>query len=302
MSSLGYHMVEVIMKLSRKKVFMSLSPEEMKKRLKKNKKEQEYRPFAKLYKRYCVKEIRIDSNLCYIVSPHKDKKKTVILFIHGGAYVKEMNTFYWEVIAKLVDELSATIYIPIYPLAPEHTYCETMKMLPKLYQKILEKYANNRITIMGDSAGGQIGLSFCQQLNIMELLQPKELILISPILEMFPNFEHLKKMKIIEKKDCMLSTRLFYSGIKWWTKNASETDYLINPMRGDMKGLPTIVIFSGTNDILNTQVQMFIEKVREVGGKLIYIKGENMMHIWPYIPRIKESENAFKQIVSIIKK
>ena len=110
MRSLGYWMVETVLRISKTKNFLELDPDEMKIALKKERIKQNHKPPKKMQNNYRIEEERIGSNSCYIVSPRENQKKQekqekqVLLFIHGGAYVKEMNPFYWDVISKLAKD------------------------------------------------------------------------------------------------------------------------------------------------------------------------------------------------------
>ena len=56
--------------------------------------------------------------------------------------------------------------MPIYPKVPHRDYRTTFELLNKLYPHLLNKVDDpNQMTIMGDSAGGQIALAFAQKLK-----------------------------------------------------------------------------------------------------------------------------------------
>ena len=46
----------------------------------------------------------------------------IILYLHGGAYVNEMANLHIIFCDKLARKVNATVFAPIYPLAPNHTY------------------------------------------------------------------------------------------------------------------------------------------------------------------------------------
>lgn len=71
-----------------------------------------------------------------------DNSKSVILYIHGGAYVNQLNIqhlLYCLILSKLV---KTSIVAPVYPLAPEHNYMESYELITKLYCDLIEKYEN----------------------------------------------------------------------------------------------------------------------------------------------------------------
>ena len=59
-----------------------------------------------------------------------------------------------------------------------------MCFLKKLYHDLLNQVADSKqIVVMGDSAGGQIALSFAQLLKEKHIAQPGHIVLISPVLD-----------------------------------------------------------------------------------------------------------------------
>ncbi len=82
---------------------------------------------------------------------------------------------------KLLKKTNAYVFTPIYPLAPNNIYEETYRTVEELYTFALK--IGKPITIMGDSAGGELSAEFCEYLANIKLKQPKHLILISQWLD-----------------------------------------------------------------------------------------------------------------------
>ena len=56
--------------------------------------------------------------------------------------------------------------MPVYPKVPHRDYRTTFSLLYRLYGKLLTTVKNpEQLILMGDSAGGQIALSFAQYLK-----------------------------------------------------------------------------------------------------------------------------------------
>ena len=88
------------------------------------------------------------------------KSKNTILYIHGGAFVNEVNLqhlFYSYILSR---KLNAYVLVPVYPLTPDFNYSHSFKLIEELYACMLDEYDN--IIFMGDSAGGGFIFSFCQ--------------------------------------------------------------------------------------------------------------------------------------------
>ena len=79
-----------------------------------------------------------------------------MLYLHGGCYVVEFAPgLYWPFLANLSARLCRTVTVPMYPLAPEHTYREVYPFLLDVYRQILNDHDPRSVVFMGDSAGGR---------------------------------------------------------------------------------------------------------------------------------------------------
>jgi acetyl esterase/lipase len=89
-------------------------------------------------------------------------------------------------IKTLIKETKATIYVPIYPLSNNKysSQLDTIKFLTKLYQEITTNEPQCTYTLMGDSAGGNFALILAQQIKVNHYHKPKNIILISPVVNM----------------------------------------------------------------------------------------------------------------------
>ena len=91
--------------------------------------------------------------------------ENLVLYLHGGAYVNEIEKLHISFCDKLAEKVNATVFAPIYPLAPNHTFEETYDIVENLYDLLLK--FNKPISIMGDSAGGGLLLHFVNIWQIM---------------------------------------------------------------------------------------------------------------------------------------
>ena len=116
-----------------------------------------------------------------IVFNETDDTEYNIIYIHGGAYVNEIMLPHILFCDKLAKKANACVFAPIYPLAPNHTYKQTYEIVEKLYTHLLT--LNKPIAIMGDSSGGGFSAAFAEYLAVKNMPQPKNLVLISPWLD-----------------------------------------------------------------------------------------------------------------------
>lgn len=214
----------------------------------------------------------------FIMSPKEgisNNKK--ILYFHGGSYVAEATEEHWNFIEKIVKETGATVIMPDYPLTPKYNYKDVFRMVVPLYKEIIEEVKTEDLIIMGDSAGGGLGLALCEKLNEEKVELPSQTILISPWLDV--RLEN-KKIEEVEPYDKELNKEnLRLAGISYAGEDGINS-YLVNPIEGDLKGLKNITIYIGTNDILNPDVQKLQEKAKEVGTTINIKEYKNKEHNW----------------------
>ena len=128
-------------------------------------------------KRYMKKDV-------FIISPNDEKKNLIILYLHGGSYVGELEKYHWNFFKDIIDDTSSTIVVPDYPLAPEYTYVEVFKFMEPLYKEIVGKIdKKTEFVIMGDSAGAGLALALYQRNGKLKNRLPDKTILISPWLD-----------------------------------------------------------------------------------------------------------------------
>lgn len=210
---------------------------------------------------------------------HKDKAQSdlKILYFHGGSYVAEATNEQWDFIEKLVLDTGATVILPDYPLTPKHNYEDVFEMVDPLYREIVEKVDSKNLIVMGDSAGGGLGLALVEKVAKENVVIPEKTILISPWLDVRltnPEIEEVQKMDKKLNKETLKLAGIAYAG------EDGINSYLVNPIDGDLSKLKNVTIFTGTNDILNPDVYVLQEKAKKVNVNIEVKEYENAEHIW----------------------
>ena len=232
----------------------------------------------------------------FIISPKEEKKNKVILYLHGGSYVGELEKYHWNFFKDIIDDTGATVIVPDYPLTPEHTYLEVFAIMEPLYKNIVDKLGKDiEFTIMGDSAGAGLALALYQRNGKLKHRLPDKTILISPWLDVRMNNPEIDKIKDPVLKKPLLKI----SGQKYAGKNGMKS-YLVNPILGPTNKLKNIYIFSGTLDMLNPDARRFAEANE---GKVKLIEYENAIHnfaLMKHKKRVIHAKDGYNKIVEIL--
>ena len=222
-----------------------------------------------------------------------EDSERLVIYLHGGIYVNEIRPVHINFCDKLAKNVNASVFAPIYPLAPNHTYEETYEIVEKLYRYLLE--INKPIIIMGDSAGGGLSAAFAEHLAVIDLPQPKNLILISPWLDvsMSGDYDGVEA-------DPMLGVDGLREMGETWAAELDSKDYKVSPLFGEVENLAKTTLFVGTHEIFYPDVVKFYNKLKDNGVDAELNVGEEMTHVYAIYPLVSESKEAFKHIVQVI--
>lgn len=228
-----------------------------------------------------------------IVFNEAETTERTVIYLHGGAYVNEIVPPHIVFCDKISKKTNAIVFAPIYPLAPNHTYEETYRIVEDLYKFALE--LGKPITVMGDSAGGGLAAAFCEYLASRGFEQPQHLILMSPWVDVTMSGDYDDYVE----SDPALGVEVRAFGDSW-AGDLDPKDYRISPLFGDVSKLSQTTLFVGTHEIIYPDIIKFYDKLKSSGVDAELIVGEGMNHVYPIYPLVPESKEALNQIVEII--
>ena len=236
----------------------------------------------------------------FVVTPrNKEKSNMKILYFHGGSYVAEASKQHWEFIEQIVNDTGVTVILPDYPLTPKYNYKDVFKMVVPLYKEIIEKIDTNNLIVMGDSAGGGLGLALEEKAGEENLPMPAKTILISPWLDVRLTNPEIDE---VQKKDKELNKEtLKLAGIAYAGEDGINS-YLVNPIEGELSKLKNVTIITGTHDILNPDVKVLKEKAEKVSVQIDVKEYEQAGHIWMIEKNSSQEliEQGYQEILKLV--
>jgi acetyl esterase/lipase len=238
-----------------------------------------------------------DRNVFTLQSKNENTCSRHILYLHGGAYVQGFNKFHWQFLAWLVKATGCTVTAPDYPLAPEHTHKEAFKMVTALYEQLLLTVSPGNLILMGDSSGGGLALALAQKLRNEQIVQPSQIVLLSPWLDITltnPEISSIAKHDPFLDKNSLRKAGSLYAG------EASTNDYLLSPVNGSLEGLGRISIFIGSKEILIADARKLKSLAERNGIEIDYYEYTDMVHAWMFLS-LPESKKARRQICDLIR-
>ena len=227
----------------------------------------------------------------------KREKEKIILYIHGGSYVGELERYHWHFFKDIINDTNSTIIVPDYPLTPEHTYIEVFRMMEPLYKEIVDKIEDKELILMGDSAGAGLALALYQRIGKLNYRLPDKTILVSPWLDVRMNNPDIDKINDPVLKKPLLKL----SGKKYAGKNGLKS-YLVNPVLGPTDKLRDIYILSGTKDMLNPDAKKFAMANKKEIKFIEYTDAIHNFVLKKHKKGIISAKEGYEKIVEIILK
>lgn len=219
----------------------------------------------------------------------------IIVYLHGGAYINQPARFHWKFVDKLVQATNINVIFPLYPKAPEYNFEQCYEYLEEVYNNINKK-GYDEIIFIGDSAGAGLALGFSQYIKNKNILKPSKIILFSPWVDL--TMEN-PKIDNLEKVDPMLSKVGLLEIGKVWANGTDLNDYRLSPLKGDLRNLGQITIYTGTHEIFLPDCKLLKKKAIEANLEVNYFEYKHMNHAFPLFP-IPEANKVFKEIIEII--
>jgi acetyl esterase/lipase len=196
------------------------------------------------------------------------------MYVHGGAYVNDLQRQHWTFIADIVRRTRVALMVPQYPLAPEHTWADSFDAL----LGVVEECLGDKPLLMGDSAGGGYALALAQRLHSGG--RTPECVLISPWLDV--------ELETGLESDPWLDVPGLRAAGEWWSAGQTAKGE-VSPLRGGWDGLRVLVL-CGTRDLLYAQSVA-------LGAPLI--TGPGLIHCYPLLP-IPEAKAARDAVVEFV--
>ncbi len=273
---------------------------------------------------------KIDCGVPIELLRKEDSSSEKLIFqIHGGAYVIGMMDSYRNqavTLSKLADG-AAVINID-YRIAPEYVYPAALEDGMAAWNWILENgWKASDVTMIGDSAGGNLVLALCLKLRDQGRELPEKIICLSPWGDlagtgethrsnlykdpMFGIARHsfreadkaqpVAAAPVSEKTESGTAERKSMTSL--YAGDADLFDPYLSPVFGDYRDFPPMLIQVGTWEVLLSDSRTICQKALSKGVDATLQEYEGMYHVFQQVGNlIPESREAWKEIGLFLKR
>ncbi len=243
---------------------------------------------------------------CELLSPKQESLQGEpvagsILYIHGGAFVAGSPKSHRGLGIALCDGVNAKVLMLDYALAPESPFPAAILDVVSAYREMRTRPDEfGSIAMVGDSAGAGALISALTILRDEGDKLPEVVACISPWLDLSCSSDSYQRLV---SRDPFLSKEGLEQDAACYLAGENSKSPLASPIYADPKGLPTMLIQVGSEEILIDEIIEFSEKARCAGCDLTLEIWPEMIHVFhAFSALLPDGLRATKHLARFISK
>ncbi|KWX67235.1 alpha/beta hydrolase fold domain-containing protein [Mycobacterium sp. NAZ190054] len=223
------------------------------------------------------------------LTPRREATDTVVVALHGGAYVATASIFHWWTYADMARDTGATVVVPLQTLVPGGgTAASEVPRTANFITTMIDGHGAENVSVLGDSAGGGLALAAMQELVRRGSRNPSRLVLLAPWLDV-----SMSDPRSAEIEDPLLDIpNLARSGARWAGGAQNTANPLASPLFGPLAGLPPTYVYSSSLDLLTVDTLRLRDRVLAAGiPNVTFRLRDGLIHDWatfPFLPDAHE--------------
>lgn len=173
-------------------------------------------------------------------------QETVLLYLHGGAYVMGSASASVRLAAAVARAGAARALVVDYRLAPEHPFPAALEDAVATYTALLDSgVRSGRVVVVGESAGGGLALALETSLRDRGLPLPAGTVVFSPWTDLTLSGDSYTERAAL---DPVLDVEALRVSAGRYAGDFAVS--LVSPLFADLQGLPPLLVQVGSAEIL----------------------------------------------------
>jgi triacylglycerol lipase len=203
-----------------------------------------------------------------------------VVAIHGGGIFQPL-IFHWIDYSMMAYQTGATIEVPIYPLVQQQggTAGVVVPKMAGLISSEIAAHGASHVSVLGDSAGGNIALASVEYLVANNETVPASMVLLSP-----PVDASLSNPNIASIRGSWLPPVSTLQQIsREWAGNLPINNYEVSPLNGSLKGLPPTTVYAGSQDVVAPDLLVLQQEAVAQGAPISFVLANGETHDWLFV-------------------
>jgi len=226
----------------------------------------------------------------WILAPGADVRRR-FLYIHGGAFMIGSPRSHRPITTELARRSGAAVLAIDYRLMPEHRRLDCLTDCQTAYRHVLEQGPDgpaplHALFVAGDSAGGNLTLALLAWARDEGLRPADAAVAFSPATDatfsspsLFANVEsdHMLGPAFGRVAKAPRALMLWFT---WFSNRLRPSDPRLSPLRGDLTGLPPVLVQASEAEMLYHDAYRYVARAREQGSPARLQTWPHMLHVW----------------------
>lgn len=240
-----------------------------------------------------------------------DGTLSVLLFMHGGGWVTESIETYNKVCLNLAQNTNNIVVSIGYRLAPEYKFPNGLEdcycVAKALYlNKFILNADPDKITLIGDSAGGNLAAALSLMARDRKEFFPLKQILIYPCLNnSYINTDSNPFKSVIENgNDYLLTSKKIQNYIDLYKNSDDDLNnpYFAPLLSNTLKNQPKTLIITSEFDPLRDEAEYYGERLKQDGNEVYIYRLKDALHgyfgLGPKYFHVRESYKIINQFLN----
>lgn len=243
--------------------------------------------------------------VCASEVSNRNRARRVVLYLHGGAFLACGTNTHRRIARAISAFADAPVLVVNYRLIPKHSVGMAVDDCHDAYRWLrTHGYRPDQIVLVGDSAGGYLGLTLAERLR-ENGESPAAFVAISPLLQLAkgPKQSHPNI-----KTDALFPAKAFDALQEWVDKAAAkrggdgDREEIYEPLDHIESGLPPTLVHVSGSEVLLSDAEL-------AAGKLAAAGVRTEVRVWPgqvhafqlAAPVVPEATRSLRQIGQYIR-
>jgi len=241
-----------------------------------------------------------------------EKPQKIIYYLHGGAYIAGLVSFYRNFANDFYEAAGAALVLLDYKCAPEYKYPSQLNEAFDVWLYLTKElgYKPENIIIGGDSAGGNLTLALMLKLRDEKFQMPRAAFCISPWADMTASgktyIENYSKDIMFGEKNKQITNdvreQFLNSELFCFVGDADRTHPYLSPVYGEYHNFPPMYFSVGGHEMLLSDTITIVENLKKNNIQVECDIKDEMFHTFViYGAFMPEAAECFKKILNFIR-
>ncbi|MEM1075973.1 MAG: alpha/beta hydrolase fold domain-containing protein [Pseudomonadota bacterium] len=223
-----------------------------------------------------------------------------MLYLHGGAFMIGNLRGYRHLVSALGKAANQRAHFLHYGLAPEHRFPTALDQATVAYEALCADPDAGPISLVGDSAGGNLVFALLHRICSRGLRQPDAVAAIAPISDLRLTNSSLKKNA---SSDHLVPMRWIVRGKDAYLAGHDPSNPEVSPVLGTFVGAPPCLIHVDEGELLFDDSKALAARLREQGVIAELTASLGRSHVWHLnVGRCPEADSSVAEIGAFVKK